>query len=51
MFGIRKIDFLRWVRVHDYQHKGLRLSEKSAKKLQTLLEKLSENDLSVYDFR
>jgi hypothetical protein len=47
MFGARQIDFLRWVRIHDYQQQGLRFSEKSAKKLQTLLDKLAENDLSV----
>jgi hypothetical protein len=36
----KKVDFLRWQRVHGYQQRGVRLSEKSAKKLKVLLDKL-----------
>ena len=39
----KKIDFLRWERIHGYQQRGERLSEKSAKKLQQLLLELDEN--------
>lgn len=38
----KKIDFLRWERIHGYQQRGERLSEKSAKKLQQLILELDE---------
>jgi hypothetical protein len=41
--GEKKIDFLRWQRVHGYHERGEKLSEKSAKKLQQLILKLDES--------
>jgi hypothetical protein len=41
--GIKKIDFLRWQRIHGYQQRGEKLTDKSAKKLHKLLLNLDEN--------
>jgi hypothetical protein len=46
--GIRKVDFLGWVRVHQYQQQGLRLKEDSAKRLQTSLDQFHANDLKSF---
>jgi len=40
----KRIDFLRWERVHGYQQRGEVLTEKSAKKLQILILALQESD-------
>ena len=42
----RHIDFLRWVRVHGYQQRGVKLSERSGIKLAKLLAALSESELT-----
>jgi hypothetical protein len=41
----RRIDYLRWVRVHGYQERKLHLSERSGKKLAKLIEALTETEL------
>jgi hypothetical protein len=40
----KRIDFLRWERVHGYQQRGEVLTQKSAQKLQDLLLALQESD-------
>lgn len=42
----KRIQFLRWERVHGYQQRGEVLTEKSAKKLQNLILALQESDFT-----
>ena len=44
LLGDKNIWFKRWKRIHGYQQRGERLTQKSAQKLQKLLMKLEENE-------
>lgn len=46
--GEKNISFKRWTRVHGYQQRGQKLTEKSANKLKTLLDKLDEENKNLF---
>lgn len=46
--GLKNVYYKRWVRIHGYQQRGLRLTSRSATKLQHLVLALEEQPLEEY---